>query len=240
MKQYLYGRNPVKERLSQKKVIHTLYLQKGSDTSNFEKLAKEQNVPVVMLDKGQVKALVGGEANHQGVIAHIPNYTFSSLITVIEDVKDKEHSCIIVADGLEDPHNLGAILRIADGAGVDAVIFGKHRSVSLTPTVAKVSAGAIESVKIIEVVNISQTLKTLKDAGYWIYGTEVNNAIDYTKASLKGKVVIVVGSEGQGMSPLVKKHCDVLLSIPMHGVVDSLNVSVACGILVYEVLRQRS
>lgn len=240
MKQYLYGRNPVKERLSQKKVIHTLYLQKGSDTSNFEKLAKDQNVPVVMLDKGQVKALVGGEANHQGVIAHIPNYTFSSLNTVLENVKDKEHSCIIVADGLEDPHNLGAILRIADGAGVDAVIFGKHRSVSLTPTVAKVSAGAIESVKIIEVVNISQTLKTLKDAGYWIYGTEVNNAIDYTKASLKGKVVIVVGSEGQGMSPLVKKHCDVLLSIPMHGVVDSLNVSVACGILVYEVLRQRS
>ncbi|MBS3991418.1 MAG: 23S rRNA (guanosine(2251)-2'-O)-methyltransferase RlmB [Erysipelothrix sp.] len=239
MKQYLYGRNPVKERLSQKKVIHTLYIQKGSDTANIENLAREQNIPVVMLDKGQVKALVG-DANHQGVIAHIPNYAFSSLNTVLEDVKDKEHSCIIVADGLEDPHNLGAILRIADGAGVDAVIFGKHRSVSLTSTVAKVSAGAIESVKIIEVVNISQTLRTLKDAGFWIYGTEVSNAIDYTKASLKGKVVIVVGSEGQGMSSLVKKQCDVLLSIPMHGHVDSLNVSVACGILVYEVLRQRS
>lgn len=239
MKQYLYGRNPVKERLSQRKLIHTLYLQKGTDTSNFEKLANEQHVPVVMLDKGQVKSLVG-EANHQGVIAHIPNYTLSSLNIVLDDVKHKEHSCIIVADGLEDPHNLGAILRIADGAGVDALIFGKHRSVSLTPTVAKVSAGAIESVKMIEVVNISQTLKTLKEAGYWIYGTEVKDAIEYTKASLKGKVVIVVGSEGQGMSNLVKKHCDVLLRIPMHGAVDSLNVAVACGILVYEVLRQRS
>jgi len=239
MKQYLYGRNPVKERLSQKKLIHTLYLQKGSDTSNFEKLANEQHVPVVMLDKGHVKALVG-EVNHQGVIAHIPNYTFSSLNNVLDHVKHKEHSCIIVADGLEDPHNLGAILRIVDGAGVDALIFGKHRSVSLTPTVAKVSAGAIESVKMIEVVNISQTLKTLKEAGYWIYGTEVKDAIDYTKASLKGKVVIVIGSEGQGMSNLVKKHCDVLLRIPMHGAVDSLNVAVACGILVYEVLRQRS
>ena len=239
MKQYLYGRNPVKERLSQRKLIHTLYLQKGSDTSNFEKLAIEQHVPVVMLDKGQVKSLVG-EANHQGVIAHIPNYTLSSLNIVLDDVKHKEHSCIIVADGLEDPHNLGAILRIVDGAGVDALIFGKHRSVSLTPTVAKVSAGAIESVKMIEVVNISQTLKTLKEAGYWIYGTEVKDAIDYTKASLKGKVVIVIGSEGQGMSNLVKKHCDVLLRIPMHGAVESLNVAVACGILVYEVLRQRS
>ena len=100
MKQYLYGRNPVKERLSQRKLIHTLYLQKGTDTSNFEKLANEQHVPVVMLDKGQVKSLVG-EANHQGVIAHIPNYTLSSLNIVLDDVKHKEHSCIIVADGLE-------------------------------------------------------------------------------------------------------------------------------------------
>jgi 23S rRNA (guanosine2251-2'-O)-methyltransferase len=123
---------------------------------------------------------------------------------------------------------------------VDGVIIGKHRSVSLTSTVAKVSAGAIESVNIVEVVNISQTLKTLKEAGYWIFGSDVNDAVVYHKASLKGKVVIIVGSEGKGMSSLVKKQCDVLLTIPMHGQVDSLNVAVATGILVYEVLRQRS
>jgi 23S rRNA (guanosine2251-2'-O)-methyltransferase len=239
MKQYLYGRNPVKERMLAKKVIHTLYLQKGSDTQTFEVLAKENNIPVVLMDKGQIKGLVG-DANHQGVIAHIPDYTFTTLEKVLKQSNDKEHSCIIVADGLEDPHNLGAILRIADGAGVDGVIIGKHRSVSLTATVAKVSAGAIESVNIVEVVNISQTLKTLKDAGYWIFGSDVNDAIVYHQASLKGKVVIIVGSEGKGMSSLVKKQCDVLLTIPMHGRVDSLNVAVATGILVYEVLRQRS
>jgi 23S rRNA (guanosine2251-2'-O)-methyltransferase len=239
MKQYLYGRNPIKERIHAKKVIHTLYLQKGTDTQDIEALAKEHRIPVVNVDKGQIKGFVG-DSNHQGVVAHIPDYTFTTLEKVLGSTKDQEHSCIIVADGLEDPHNLGAILRIADGAGVDGVIIGKHRSVSLTSTVAKVSAGAIESVNIVEVVNISQTLKTLKDAGYWIFGSDVNNAVVYHKASLKGKVVIIVGSEGKGMSALVKKHCDVLLTIPMHGQVDSLNVAVATGILVYEVLRQRS
>lgn len=239
MKQYLYGRNPIKERIHANKVIHTLYLQKGSDSHVFESLAKTHRIPVVMMDKGQLKGLVG-DVNHQGVVAHIPDYSFTSLDMVLQAVKDQEHSCIIVADGLEDPHNLGAILRIADGAGVDAVIIGKHRSVSLTPTVAKVSAGAIESVNIVEVVNISQTLNVLKDAGFWIFGTDVNNASVYHQASLKGKVVIVVGSEGKGMSSLVKKQCDVLLTIPMLGQVDSLNVAVATGILVYEVLRQRS
>lgn len=239
MKQYLYGRNAIKERIHANKVIHTLYLQKGSDSHVFESLAKTHRIPVVMMDKGQLKGLVG-DVNHQGVVAHIQDYSFTSLDMVLQAVKDQEHSCIIVADGLEDPHNLGAILRIADGAGVDAVIIGKHRSVSLTPTVAKVSAGAIESVNIVEVVNISQTLNVLKDAGFWIFGTDVNNASVYHQASLKGKVVIVVGSEGKGMSSLVKKQCDVLLTIPMLGQVDSLNVAVATGILVYEVLRQRS
>ncbi|MBS3988046.1 MAG: 23S rRNA (guanosine(2251)-2'-O)-methyltransferase RlmB [Erysipelothrix sp.] len=239
MKQYLYGRNPIKERLNAKKVIHTLYLQKGSDTQSFEQLAITQRIPVQWVDKGQLKNMVG-EANHQGVVAHIPDYTFTSLEKVLASTQNKEHSSLIVADGLEDPHNLGAILRIADGAGVDGVIIGKHRSVSLTSTVAKVSAGAIESVNIVEVTNLAQTLKTLKDAGYWIYGSDVNNAVVYHQAQLSGKVVIIVGSEGKGMSSLVKKHCDVLLTIPMHGKVDSLNVAVATGILVYEVLRQRS
>lgn len=239
MKQYLYGRNPIKERLNAKKVIHTLYLQKGSDTQSFEQLAITQRIPVQWVDKGQLKNMVG-EANHQGVVAHIPDYTFTSLEKMLASTQNKEHSCLIVADGLEDPHNLGAILRIADGAGVDGVIIGKHRSVSLTSTVAKVSAGAIESVNIVEVTNLAQTLKTLKDAGYWIYGSDVNNAVVYHQAQLSGKVVIIVGSEGKGMSSLVKKHCDVLLTIPMHGKVDSLNVAVATGILVYEVLRQRS
>lgn len=239
MKQYLYGRNPIKERINAKKVIHTLYLQKGSDTQSFEQLAITQRIPVQWVDKGQLKTMVG-EANHQGLVAHIPDYTFISLEKVLASTQHHEHSCLIVADGLEDPHNLGAILRIADGAGVDGVIIGKHRSVSLTSTVAKVSAGAIESVNIVEVTNLAQTLKTLKDAGYWIFGSDVNDAVVYHQAQLTGKVVIIVGSEGKGMSSLVKKHCDVLLTIPMHGQVDSLNVAVATGILVYEVLRQRS
>ena len=239
MKQYLYGRNPIKERINAKKVIHTLYLQKGSDTQSIEQLAITQRIPVQWVDKGQLKNMVG-EANHQGVVAHIPDYTFTSLEKVLASTQNKEHSCLIVTDGLEDPHNLGAILRIADGAGVDGVIIGKHRSVSLTSTVAKVSAGAIESVNIVEVTNLAQTLKTLKDAGYWIYGSDVNDAVVYHQTQLSGKVVIIVGSEGKGMSSLVKKHCDVLLTIPMHGQVDSLNVAVATGILVYEVLRQRS
>lgn len=239
MKQYLYGRNPIKERIHANKLIHTLFVQKGPDAHIFEHLALTRNIPVVLVDKGQIKALVG-DVNHQGVVAHIPEYSFTAIETVLGVVQRKTQSCIIVADGLEDPHNLGAILRIADGAQVDAVIIGKHRSVSLTPTVAKVSAGAIESVNIVEVTNITQTLNTLKAAGFWIFGTDVHNATLYHQANLRGKVVIVVGAEGKGISSLVKKQCDVMVSIPMLGQVDSLNVAVATGILVYEVLRQRS
>lgn len=239
MKQYLYGRNPVKERISANKKIYTLYIQKGAEANIFENLAKTHNIPVMLVDKGQIKALVG-DVNHQGIVAHIPEYSFTPLETLLEIVRTKTHSCIIVADGLEDPHNLGAILRIADGAQIDGVIIGKHRSVSLTPTVAKVSAGAIESVNIVEVTNLTHTLNTLKAAGFWVYGTDVNHATLYHQVKFSEKVVIVVGAEGKGMSALVKKQCDVMVTIPMLGQVDSLNVAVATGILVYEVLRQRS
>ena len=177
--------------------------------------------------------------NHQGIVAEVEEYGYVSLEEVIKKHKDDKNVSLAILDGLEDPHNLGAILRSADASGIDGIIIPKNRSVQLSSTVAKVSTGAIEYVDVIQVVNLVNTIKTLKENGYWIIGLELDGSVDYRKQDYTGKIAVIIGSEGRGISKLVKENCDYLVNIPMVGHVNSLNASVSASILFYEILRNR-
>ena len=231
MEQYIFGKNAVNIALKNDSVSK-LFLKKGNKEYDKYRIRKEF-VDQKVLDK------LSNQGNHQGVVASVEGYKTKSLDYIINKAKSKEYPLILLLDGLTDPHNLGAILRIADAIGVDGVIYGKHRSVSLNSTVAKVSTGAIETVDVCEVTNLTQTLKTLKDNGYWIVGTDLNESKDYRTIDYKMSTVLVIGSEGEGISRLVKKECDYLVKLPMYGTVQSLNASVATGILCYQINNNR-
>lgn len=235
MAQYIYGKNAVLERLKAGNPITDLYLLKGNQT--LERLVGEYQVAYQLVDKGFLNNLVSGV--HQGIVAKIPEFKTYSLTEGLETIKKDKLPLLVMIDGLSDPHNLGAILRNADATAVDGVIISKHRSVSVNATVAKVAAGALENVKIIEVVNLTQTIKKLKNAGYWVVGSALENSIDYRLVDYRMPLVLVIGSEGKGISQLVKENCDYLVQIPMHGIVNSLNAAVASGILLYEISNQR-
>lgn len=180
------------------------------------------------------------DAPHQGIAAYIAPYEYTEFDDFLASQKTKEAlSTVLILDGLEDPHNLGSILRTADASGVDGVIIPKRRSVALTQTVVKASTGAIEHVPVIRVTNLAQTIEELKDNGYWVVGTEAENATDYREMDAAMPLAIVIGSEGQGMSRLVKDKCDFYIKIPMVGHVNSLNASVAASLMMYEVYRKR-
>lgn len=235
MAQYIYGKNAVLERLKAGNLITDLYLLKGNQT--LERLVGEYQVAYQLVDKGFLNNLVSGV--HQGIVAKIPEFKTYSLTEGLETIKKDKLPLLVMIDGLSDPHNLGAILRNADATAVDGVIISKHRSVSVNATVAKVAAGALENVKIIEVVNLTQTIKKLKNAGYWIVGSALENSTDYRLVDYRMPLVLVIGSEGKGISQLVRENCDYLVQIPMHGIVNSLNAAVASGILLYEISNQR-
>lgn len=213
-----------------------LILSKSHPWKEGETLALERRIPIEYIDAKKMDQLAQG--NHQGAMIEIDDFKRYTLSEILASAK--EDTILVLLDGLEDPHNLGAILRSADAAGIDGIILPKHRSVSLTPTVAKVSTGAIDTVKTTEVTNLNQTIKDLKKLGFWIYGTDMGKgAVDYRTVEYKGKIALVIGSEGAGISRLVKENCDYVVTLPMHGSVQSLNASVAAGILFYEVLNQR-
>lgn len=223
MAQFIYGKNVVKQRILSHKKIHTLFLSQAHPAKEFIDLAKENHIPLRFLND---KELAKHEGAHQGVIAEIDDYRTYSLDEVLNELG--EDATLVICDGLEDPHNLGAILRTADAAKVDAVIIPKHGSVTLNATVAKVSTGAIETVKTIMVTNLSMTIDTLKEHRFWIYGSEyTEQAVDYRSIRYSGRVALVIGSEGQGVSRLVLKHCDQVVKLPMYGQVSSLNASVS-------------
>ena len=179
--------------------------------------------------------------NHQGVIAVVPPFDYCEVEDILEEARKKqEDPFVILLDGIEDPHNLGSIIRTAETAGVHGVIIPKRRAVGVNATVAKTSAGAVEHMKIARVNNLTETIKYLKHEGLWIYGTDMDATVDYNKQDLKGPICIVIGSEGFGMSRLVKENTDVLLKIPMKGKITSLNASVSAGIVMYEVVNQRN
>ncbi len=237
MKQYLYGKQPVIMRLQQKAAIRHLFLLEDGSNKELVGLAKANHVPITFHSKKELDKMASG--NHQGVIAEIDAYKTFTLEEVLASIPKDKKGLLVMVDGVTDPHNLGAIMRTADAVGVDGIIIKKHHAVGLTPVVAKVAAGAIESVKVAIVTNLTRASEQLKKEGYWIIGTDMDNAIYYRDIDYTVPTVIVVGSEGEGISRLVKTQCDHMASIPMIGTVSSLNVSVATAILLYEVYDQR-
>ena len=177
--------------------------------------------------------------NNQGMVALIVEYGYKELSEVLKKTKDKQNVAIAILDGLEDPHNLGAIMRTADATGMDAIIIPKNRSVSLNSTVAKVSTGAIEHVDVVQATNLVQTINKLKDEGFWIIGLDMDGSVDYKTQDYSGKIAVVIGSEGFGISRLVKENCDFNVHIPMFGHVNSLNASVSASLIFYEIIRNR-
>ena len=232
----IYGKNTVIEAIKNNKDIIKLYV-----TSNNLELVKKfptlKKVEVVVKELKEMNKMFDG--NHQGIACEIAEYNYVMLDTIIRKNQDKENVALVILDGLEDPHNLGAILRTADATGIDGVIIPRNRSVSLNSTVAKVSTGAIEHVDCAQVTNLVNAINDLKKAGYWIIGLELDGSIDYRKQDYKGKIAVVIGSEGKGISRLVKENCDFKVFIPMVGHVNSLNASVSASILFYEILRNR-
>lgn len=239
MKQWIYGRNTVREVLkSHKKVSQVIFLRHSRNDDLIE-LCKKNNISYRMCENKKQLIEHVGPVVHQGVIAQIEGYDYTPLEQIIADIPQGKQPLLLMLDGLEDPHNLGAILRTCDAVGVDGVIIGKNRSVGLTSTVAKVSTGAIDYIKVAQVTNLTRTLESLKKQGFWVVGCEVDNAQDYRQVDYNMPLVLVIGSEGFGISQLVKKTCDINVFLPMTGHVNSLNASVAAAVLLYQVYHSR-
>lgn len=237
----LEGRNAVTEALKAKRSIDKLFVIDGKHDGPIKKIisdARSQSIVVNFVDKDQLDK-ISVNKKHQGVVAYAAAYDYVSVEDILKIAEDKEEPpFILILDNIEDPHNLGAVLRTANIAGVHGVIIPKRRAVGLTATVAKTSAGAIEYTPVAKVTNIARTIDELKDKGLWITCADMDGELMYN-IDLKGPLAIVIGSEGEGVSKLVKEKCDFIASIPMKGDITSLNASVATSILTYEALRQR-
>ena len=237
MAQYIYGKNVVKQRILNHKKIHQLLLSKTHPASEFIELAKEARIPIRYCDD---KELSKYEGNHQGVIAIVPPFEYSSVEDIVEEARKRnEQPFILILDGIEDPHNLGSIIRTAETAGVHGIIIPKRRAAAVNSTVNKVSAGAVQYMKIARVNNINETIKYLKSNDIWICGTDMNTNKYYYEENYNIPIAFVIGSEGFGISRLVKENCDFLVKIPMNGKISSLNASVSAGIVMYEAVKQR-
>ena len=236
------GRNSVLELLESGKDINKIYITRGEKHGSINKIiakARERKIIIVEKDKRQMQEIAQTE-NYQGVIAIVPPFEYCEIEDILEEAKNKnEDPFVLILDGIEDPHNLGSIIRTAETAGVHGIIIPKRRAAAVNSTVNKTSAGAVEHMKIARVNNISESINKLKEAGLWICGTDINTKTYYYDQDLTGPIGIVIGNEGQGISEKVKKNCDFLVKIPMKGKVTSLNASVSTGIIIYEALKQR-
>lgn len=236
------GRNSIMELLKSGKDINKLYIQKGEKHGSILEiiaLAKERKVVIIQEEKNKLDQM-SQTHNHQGVIALVPPFDYCDVDDILENAKNKnEKPFILVLDGIEDPHNLGSIIRTAECAGVHGIIIPKRRSASINSTVSKTSAGAVQYMKVARVNNINDTLKYLKENDVWIYGTDMDAPIYYNQEKYDVGLAIVIGNEGSGMNRLVKENCDFLIKIPMMGKINSLNASVSAGIVMYEVLNKR-
>ncbi|HEX5563931.1 MAG TPA: 23S rRNA (guanosine(2251)-2'-O)-methyltransferase RlmB [Sporosarcina sp.] len=235
------GKNPVAEALRSGRELNKIWiaegLQKGS-IGEILSLAKKQGVLVQQVPKKKLDQLL--DVNHQGIIASVAAYSYAEFDDLFALAESRgEDPFFLILDELEDPHNLGSILRTADATGVHGIIIPKRRAVGLTGVVAKASTGAIEHVPVARVTNLSQTVEELKGRGVWIAGTDAKGSVDYRKMDATLPLAVIIGSEGKGMSKLLKEKCDFLYHLPMRGHVTSLNASVAASILMYEVLRKR-
>ena len=228
----IYGKNSCKVVLESNIEISKVYLQEGFSEKDIISLIENKNLSINYLPKNKMNDLADGV--HQGIILSIPNYKYMDL-----DVVLGENKFVVMLDHLEDPHNFGAIVRTCEASGVDAIIIPSDREIEVNPTVVKTSVGTVFQTKIIKVVNLVDTINYLKENGYWIVGTSLEGNLDYKEVDYSGNICLIVGNEGRGMSKLVTKNCDYVTKIPMYGKTNSLNASVAAGIMIYEVIRNR-
>ena len=236
------GRNAVIELLESGRDINKIFILEGERHGSINKIiamAKERKIVLTMVNKTKLNQMAQTE-NNQGVIAIVPPFDYCEVEDILENAKQREEKpFILILDGIEDPHNLGSIIRTAETAGVHGIIIPKRRSASVNSTVSKVSAGAVEHMKIARVNNINETIRYLKENDVWICGTDMDAKKYYYQEDYTGPIAIIIGSEGFGMSRLVKENCDFLVKIPMKGKITSLNASVSAGIVIYEAVKQR-
>ena len=238
----LEGRNALTEALRAGRTIDKVFIADGDTDRGLQRLAaeaKEAGAVIVPVDRRKLDQM-SFTRSHQGVIALAAAHDYYTIDDILEEAASRgENALIVICDELSDPHNLGAIMRSAECAGAHGVVIPKRRSVGLTATVAKASAGAMEYMKVARVTNINNAIAELKEKGVWVFGTAAEGSVPMYKADLTGPAAIVIGNEGDGMSPLVRKNCDMLVHIPMAGRISSLNASAAASILLYEAVRQR-
>jgi len=238
----IVGKNPVIEALKSDREIEKIMIVKDRAHANISeilKLAQEKGVVKQYVPSNKIKEIAHTE-KHQGILAIVSDYKYSTIDEILEFAKQKgEAPFIVILDNLTDPHNFGAIIRSAEVNGVHGIIIPKRNSVTLNETVAKTAAGAIEYVKVAKVTNLNNAIKDLKSKGVWIYGLDMDGSVLYN-TDMKGSIAVVVGSEGKGMRKSITENCDFVVSIPMYGKINSLNASVAAGISMYEVARQRN
>lgn len=238
----IYGRNAVLELLKSNRDINKIFVERGEKHGSIKEIiakAKEAGVVIAEVEKAKLERMTS--ENHQGVIAIVPPFDYCDIEDILDLAKEKEETpFVVILDGIEDPHNLGAIIRTAETAGVHGIIIPKRRSASVNSTVSKVSAGATTYLKVARVNNLNDAIRNLKEAGLWVIGTDGEAKEFYNHQDLTGPIALVIGSEGFGMSRLVKENCDGLVKIPMKGKITSLNASVAAGIMMYEVVRQNT
>lgn len=229
----VYGRNVAKEILKKPEKVQKIILQEGFADKEINSIIENLNLPIIYKSKREIDHLADGL--HQGIILYVQDYKYADF----DEVLSNDPQFIVILDHLEDPHNLGAIIRTCEAAGVDAIIMPKDRQVQINSTVMKTSVGTLDSMKIISVSNLVNAINKLKENGFWIVGTALENSVDYRQIDYSGKIGLVIGNEGDGMSRLVSKSCDFIAKIPMYGKTNSLNASVASGIMIYEVVRNR-
>lgn len=235
----VYGVHAVTEAL-QANTGNKLYIQddlRGKNVDKIKMLATEKKVSISWTPKKTLSDMTNG-AVHQGFVLRVSEFAYAELDSILEKAVQEENPLILILDELNDPHNFGSILRTADATNVIGVIIPKHRAVGVTPVVAKTSTGAVEHVPIARVTNLSQTLDKLKEQGFWVFGTDMNGTPSH-KWNTAGKLALIIGNEGKGISPNIKKQVDEMITIPMNGHVQSLNASVAAAVLMYEVFRHK-
>ena len=240
--EFIVGRNSVLEAIKSDRPLNKILIAKGDRQGSIKSiigLAREKGINIQEADAAKLDNLAGG-MRHQGVLAFAAPVEYAEIEDIFEKAAAKnEEPFIVLLDGINDPHNVGAILRTADAAGVHGVLIPKRRSCPLTAAVTRTSAGAVEYVPVARIGNVAQTINSLKKCGMWIVGTDTEGSDAYFKQELDGPILLIIGSEGEGMGRLTKELCDILIRIPMRGRITSLNASVAASLLMYEVLRQR-
>lgn len=229
---YVYGKNSVNEVIKKNRKIKKAYIYKNFSDKSIISALQKKNICINYLEKFELDKLA--KVNHQGIILSVPDYKYCD----IDIIKTIENPLVVILDHIEDPHNFGAIIRTCEAAKVDLIIIPRNRAVEVTDTVVRVSVGAIEGVNIAQVTNLVDTINYLKKEGFWIVGTDMEGT-NYSEIDYTGKTAIVIGNEGKGMSKLVKQNCDFVATIPMKGKINSLNASVAAGIIIFEACKIR-